>query len=65
MYKVKITWKLGQDSSEWWNQVCAWTIEEFGLPGNKYKTVLTENYMIFEFDEQENAALMALRWGNN
>ena len=65
MYKVKIDWKLGQDSNEWWNQVCIWAIEEFGLPGGKYKTELTEDYMIFNFEEQENAAVMALRWGNN
>jgi hypothetical protein len=65
VYKVKIVWRLGQDTTEWWNQACAWVIEEFGLPGNKYKTELTEDYMIFNFEEQENAAIMALRWGNN
>ena len=65
MYKVKLNWKLGQDTTEWWNQACAWVIEEFGLPGNKYKTEITEDYMIFDFDEQEHAAMTALRWGNN
>lgn len=65
MYKVKLTWKLGQDTSEWWNQACAWVIEEYGLPGNNYKTEITEDYMIFDFKEKEHAAMTALRWGNN
>jgi hypothetical protein len=65
VYKVKLDWKLGQDTSEWWNQACAWVIEEFGLPGNKYKTEITTDYMIFDFNEQEDAAMTALRWGNN
>lgn len=65
MYKVKLTWKLGQDTSQWWNQACVWVIEEFGLPGSKYKTELTEEYMIFDFDELDDAAITALRWGNN
>jgi hypothetical protein len=65
VYKVKLTWKLGQDTSEWWNQACAWVIEEFGLPGNKYKTEITTDYMIFDFNDKEDAAMTALRWGNN
>ncbi len=65
MYKVKLTWKLGQDTSEWWNQACAWVIEEFGLPGNKYKTEITTDYMIFDFNDKDDAAMTALRWGNN
>ena len=65
MYKVKLTWKLGQDTTEWWNQACAWVIEEYGLPGNQYKTEITENYMIFDFKDKEHAAMTALRWGNN
>ena len=58
-------WRLGQDTDEWWNRACAWVMEEYGLPGNKYKTELTENYMIFDFNEKEDAAMTALRWGNN
>ena len=65
MYKVKLTWKIGQDTTEWWNHVCAWVVEEYGLPGNNYKTELTEDYMIFKFEKQEDAAMTALRWGNN
>jgi hypothetical protein len=65
VYKVKLTWKLGQDTDEWWNQACAWVMENYGLPGMRYSTELTEDYMIFNFKEKEDAAMTALRWGNN
>lgn len=65
MYKVKLDWRLGQDTDNWWNQACVWVMEEYGLPGGKYKTELTADYMIFDFDKQEDAAMTALRWGNN
>lgn len=63
MYKVKVTWCLGQDTDSWWNRICEWVIEEFGMPGNRYKTELTEDYMIFDFNEAEDAMLMKLTWG--
>ncbi len=65
MYKVKLTWHLGEDTTEWWNHVCAWILEEYGLPGGRYTTTMAENHMIFNFNEQEDAAMTALRWGNN
>lgn len=63
MFKVKLDWMMGQDSTEWWNMACIWVMEEFGLPGDKYNTEVTEDYMIFYFKEQEDAAMTALRWG--
>lgn len=65
MYKVRVDWKLGQDSTEWWDKTCVWVLEEFGLPGDRYKTELTEDYMIFDFDNKEDAVIMMLRWGKN
>ncbi len=65
MYKVKIVWKLGQDNEEWWNESCIWVLEEYGLPGDRYTTTLTEGYLIYNFTKQEDAAMAALRWGNN
>lgn len=62
-HNVKITWTLGQDSDEWWNEVCAWALEEFGLPGQRFVTELTEDYMVFKFKDKEDAAVMVLRWG--
>ena len=65
MYKVKIVWKLGQDNEEWWNESCIWVLEEYGLPGDRYTTTLIEDCLIYNFTKQEDAAMAALRWGNN
>ncbi len=63
-HRIKVSWNLDQDTEEWWNEVCAWALEEFGLPGDKFITRATENYMIFDFKDKDDAAIMALRWGN-
>lgn len=63
MYPVKVTWCLEQDDMMWWDKVTVWVVEEFGLPGGRYKTELTEDYMIFDFDDKEDAMLMKLTWG--
>jgi hypothetical protein len=64
IHRVKISWTLGQDTEEWWNEVCAWAIEEFGLPGDKFVSNPQPHYMVFDFKDKEDAAIMALRWGN-
>lgn len=64
-YQVRKDWKLGQDTDEWWNCMCIWVIETYGLPGGNYVTELSSDYMIFKFKEQEHAMITALRWGND
>lgn len=59
--KVKLDWELG-DSNGQWDQACIYAVENFGLPGGKYKTELTEDWMIFEFTDSRDAMLFALRW---
>ena len=64
-YTVRKNWKLGQDTDSWWNQVCIFVIENFGMPGDNYITELSPDYMIFKFKEKEHAMITALRWGND
>lgn len=64
-YSVRKNWGLGQNTDYWWNNVCVWVVETFGLPGGNYVTELTQDYMIFKFKEKEHAMIMALRWGND
>lgn len=64
-YSVKKKWTLGQDTDAWWNTVCVWVIENYGLPGDNYRTELSKDYMIFKFKEKEHAMITALRWGND
>lgn len=42
--------------------ICIWTIETFGCPGQKYITHSCENYMDFIFKEEKDAIHFSLRW---
>jgi hypothetical protein len=64
-YQVKKNWSLGQDTDVWWNNVCTWVIDTYGLPGENYVTELSQHHMIFKFKEKEHAMVTALRWGND
>jgi hypothetical protein len=58
---VCLTWEL-KDGKENWNDACMWTLQQFGLPGEKFTTELTENWMKFKFYNPHDATVMALRW---
>jgi hypothetical protein len=54
MVTVHIPWNPKANNILTWNQITASVIERFGLPGYKYTTEITENYMNFRFqDERE------------
>lgn len=58
---VRIPWRIG-DTEEKWNETCIWAVEQYGLPGKKYETHPTENYMDFLFKEERDAIMFSLRW---
>ena len=62
MTEIKVDWKNG-DTIPDWNEKCIRVIESFGLPGNKYMTQVTEDYMIFSFVEPEDAVVAKLMLG--
>ncbi len=59
---VRINWSKQYDNETMWNEVCAWAIEMFGLPGDKFETHANVNYMEFLFKNKHDALLMSLRW---
>lgn len=58
---VRLTWEL-TDDNENWNDACAWAVEYFGLPGEKFMTEITSEWMEFKFFEPNDAMVMALRF---
>ena len=60
-YVTRITWSRVPK----WNEMCAWAIEHFGLPGNRYITHATEDYMEWMFDSIEDQLFFTLAWGND
>ena len=59
---VRIPWKREFDNEQMWNDVCAWAIEYFGLPGDRFQTHANVNYMDFVFKSNKDALVMALMW---
>ncbi len=62
MTTVRIHWNREYDNESMWNEVCAWAIEYFGLPGDRFETHANVHYMEFIFKDQKDALLMSLRW---
>jgi len=60
-YTIRIPWKLG-DTVQRWDETCAWAMEQFGLPGDKFITHPTEEYMDFMFKNEEDAIHFSLVW---
>ena len=60
--RIRIPWKTNHDIPTW-NQKCAWAVETFGLPGDKFDTHATEDYMDFYFKDERDAIHFELRWG--
>jgi hypothetical protein len=64
-YSVKITWGLKDDDYNiTWSETCARILEQFGLPGDRYTTEISPEYMIFNFTTQEDAMMATLMVGN-
>jgi len=59
---VRIPWTRKHENTYYWNEVCAWAIEYFGLPGDRFETHANVNYMDFVFKDNRDALIMALMW---
>lgn len=58
-YPIKIYWKVG-DTISAWDQKCIELLEQFGLPGGRYNTSLSDEYLEVNFYKHEDAVLAAL-----
>jgi hypothetical protein len=60
--RVRIPWQTWHRHTTW-NETCAWAVEQFGLPGDKFTTHATEDYMDFYFKDERDAILFELTRG--
>ena len=60
-YPVKITWTRRPP----WPTICAWGVEHFGLPGQRYITEPDEEYMTWHFASVYDQLLFVTAWGND
>lgn len=52
-YRVRILWKVGRVMR--WNDICVHAITKYGLPGSKYITQPTADYLDFYFKDDKDA----------
>ncbi len=62
-HPLKISWSIGDGYGDSWNEICAQVIEKFGLPGDRYTTEISSNWMIFYFREAEDLLMAKLTLG--
>ncbi len=63
-YSVRLDWD-NNPNMERWNEICAWSIEHFGLPGDQYRTEITKDYMVWYFINDTDQLIFTLAWGND
>ena len=59
---VCLEWRQETDTTEAWNEICIWAIEQFGLPGNRFTWHATHDRMLFDFTDEKDAIQFMLRW---
>jgi hypothetical protein len=64
VHSVKLLWEIMPNSGKW-NEICAWTIEHMGLPGHRYLTELTADYMIWKFNDIKDKLMFTIAWGDH
>jgi hypothetical protein len=60
--RIRKPWIVNGNTTKW-NETCAWAVEQFGLPGDRFTSHPTEDYMDFHFKDEKDAILFELRWG--
>ena len=57
MNEVYIPWKKAQKEDPFWNEICTKVVERFGLPGDRYTSHPAEDWMIFEFKDEQDSLM--------
>ncbi len=59
---IVIPWSTPAFQFKDWADAAAWCVENFGLPGGKYETNMSDDGMIYKFNNADDALLFLLKW---
>jgi hypothetical protein len=62
---IRIAWSREFENGKLWNEVCAWAVERFGLPGDRFTTHPCVDYMDFVFVNNKDAMIFAIKWNGS
>ena len=63
-HPVTLRWDI-MPNGGLWNEICAWTVEHFGLPGHRYRTEVTEEKMTWYFNCEKDQLMFIIAWGDH
>jgi hypothetical protein len=61
MITIRVPWQDPFNHGAAWNELLAWCVETFGLPGDRMQFRPTEEYMDFTFDDEHDALMFQLK----
>jgi hypothetical protein len=61
-YPVTIRWGRGADTMDYWDNLSIYSIEHFGLPGDRYVTDISAEAMTWAFRSEHDALIFRLRF---
>jgi hypothetical protein len=61
-YPVTVRWGAGADTIPYWNEICAASIDMFGLPGDRFITDIGPEAMTWIFRSDKDALLFKLKF---
>ena len=62
-HNVTVQWGKGSDTLTYWDELCIYGIEQFGLPGDRYITDISADAMTWSFKSDKDALIFRLRFG--
>ena len=61
-HPVRINWGPNMSTLSSWDEVTIWGIDRFGLPGTRYITDLSADYMTWIFRDPKDALIFRLKF---
>ena len=62
---IRVPWDIKKSTGEEWNMLLAWTVETYGLPGEKVSFHPTHDWMDFTFEDEQDALMFQLKTGGH
>ena len=60
---IRVPWTDPYNHGDAWNELLAWTVETYGLPGEKISFHPTMDHMDFTFNDENDALMFQLKTG--
>jgi len=60
---IRVPWQDPHNHGDAWNELLAWTVETYGLPGEKVSFHPKHDWMDFTFDNEQDALMFQIKTG--